>query len=182
MDIEETIRSGLDGWQHREPPADPGVLEALSATTPIALPEEYLALLRFSNGGGGELAVEPGWFQLWPAEEVLRLNRDHAVADYLPGFFGFGSNGGGELLALDARSGPPHKVVAVPFTLMDVDEAVIIADTFSEFVIALRACMPGLRETDEQFVLPGGNSLHPEISADGTVSPQWVALRQQFQL
>jgi hypothetical protein len=141
MDIEEALRGGLDGWQYRKPPASPGALKKLSAAAPIALPEEYLALLRFSNGGGGQLGVEPGWFQLWPAKEVLASNRDSGALECLPGFFGFGSNGGGELLALDLRSGPPYKVVMVPFIPMDVEEAVTIADTFSEFLLALgRVC------------------------------------------
>ncbi len=141
MDIEESLRGGLDGWQYREPPANPRALEELNAASPMGLPEEYLALLRFCNGGGGELGVEPGWFQLWPAEEVLALNQDYGVPEFLPGFLGFGSNGGGELLALDLRSGPPYAVVMVPFTPMDIDEAVTIADTFSNFLQALgRVC------------------------------------------
>ena len=69
------------------------------------------------------------------------MNRDFGIPESLPGFFGFGSNGGGELLALDVRSGPPHKVVMVPFIPMDEDEAVTIAQTFAEFVKALgRVC------------------------------------------
>lgn len=64
-----------EGWAHREPAADPGAVAALSAASGIDLPERYLALLLLSNGGGGPLGVEPGWFQLWPAEKVLDLNR-----------------------------------------------------------------------------------------------------------
>jgi hypothetical protein len=141
MDIEELLRGGLANSQHRKPPANPGVLEELTAASPIRLPEEYLALLRFSNGGEGELGVEPGWFQLWPAEEVLASNRDYGVPEFLPGFFGFGSNGGGELLAFDLRSSPRYEVVMVPFIPMDIAEGVTIADTFSDFLLALgRVC------------------------------------------
>ncbi len=142
MDIEAALQGGLEGWQYREPPADPTVIAELSAGSSIALPEEYLALLGFSNGGGGELGVEPGWFQLWPAQEVLTLNRDYGIPGFLPGFFGFGSNGGGELLALDLRSGPPYPVVMVPFIPMDADEAVIIAHDFAEFLHALGRICP----------------------------------------
>ena len=86
--------------QHRESPADPAAIAALLTACPIDLPAEYLAPFAFSNGGGGPLAVEPGWFQLWPAEDVLALNRDYGVQQQLPSLFGFGSNGGGELLGL----------------------------------------------------------------------------------
>src|SRR5947209_6466533 len=98
MDVEPVLRDGLRGWQHREPPASATALRELAEAAPVPLPDEYAALLRFSNGGEGQLAVEPGWFQLWSAEEVLELNRDYGVNEFLPGFFGFGSSGGGELL------------------------------------------------------------------------------------
>ena len=124
MDVESVLRDGLQGWQHREPPASAAALRDLAEAAPVPLPEEYAALLRFSNGGEGQLAVEPGWFQLWPVEEVLELNRAYGVNEFLPGFFGFGSSGGGELLALDLRSGPPFRVVMVPFIPMDEAEAV----------------------------------------------------------
>src|SRR4051794_23741397 len=101
MHVETAIEDGLEGWPIRVPPASPAVLRDLASASPIALPEEYLALLGFSNGGEGNLGVEPGWFVLWPAEEVLVSNREFGVPELLPGFFGFGSNGGGELLAFD---------------------------------------------------------------------------------
>src|SRR5687768_1836267 len=106
-------REEPDGWQRRESPASPEALRRLASAAPVALPLEYLDLLATSDGGEGELGVEPGWFQLWPAEEVLELNRGCRLPESLPGFFGFGSNGGGELLALDLRGGPPYKVARV---------------------------------------------------------------------
>jgi hypothetical protein len=142
MDAESVLRDGLGGWQHREPPASAAVLRELASAAPVPLPDEYAALLRFSNGGEGQLAVEPGWFQLWPAEKVLEMNRGYAVNEFLPGFFGFGSNGGGELLALDLRSGPPFRVVMVPFIPMDVDEAVTVSETFAEFLHRLGRVRP----------------------------------------
>jgi SMI1 / KNR4 family (SUKH-1) len=137
MSLDSDLREGLEGWQHREPPAGPDALQRLAAAAPVTLPDDYLTLLAFSNGGEGELGIKPGWFQLWPAEEVLELNRGYELAEFLPGFFGFGSNGGGELLALDYRNGPPYKVAMVPFIPMDQAEAVTIAETFAEFLRAL---------------------------------------------
>jgi hypothetical protein len=126
--------SSLDRWSFRKPAAAAGAVAALSAASGIKLPEEYLALLRLSNGGDGPLSVEPGWFQLWPVDEVLALNRSYRVHEYLPGLFGFGSNGGGELLALDTRRGPPWPVVMVPFIGMEEDTVVEIAEDFAEFL------------------------------------------------
>ncbi len=50
------------------------------------------------------MGADPGWFQVWPADQVVELNRGYEVCENLPGFFGIGSSGGGELLASDARS------------------------------------------------------------------------------
>lgn len=89
-----------------------------------------------SNGGGGPLAVQPGWFQLWPAEQVLALNRDYGVRDDLPFLFGFGSNGGGELLAFDTRLGPPWKVAMVPFIGMNEGDIAGVTEDFALFLQA----------------------------------------------
>jgi hypothetical protein len=96
------------------------------------LPQSYLAQLASSNGGEGSLGVEPGWISLWPAETVIAMNSRYSITDFLPGFFGFGSNGGGELFAFDARGAEPYPIVMVPFITMDPDDAVAIAHSFEE--------------------------------------------------
>lgn len=130
------------GRQYRESPADPAVVSTLSADVEVDLPEAYLSILQLSNGGGGPLGVEPGWFQLWPAEEVVPSNRDYQISEYLPGLFGFGSNGGGELLAFDTRREKPWSVVMVPFIPMDEGDVVEIAKDFKEFLKATGCNMP----------------------------------------
>ncbi len=118
-------------------PASRTALGTLIATCGVTLPDEYVSFLAFSNGGAGELGVEPGWFSLWPAEEVVTLNQAYGIPEWLPGFFGFGSNGGGELLAFDTRNLPPWKVVMVPFIVLDEKEAVIVTNQFATFVNAI---------------------------------------------
>ena len=132
----------FEGWTYREPPANPEAVAALSADSGIELPGEYLSLLHLSNGGEGPLGVEPGWFQFWPVEEVLASNGDYEVQKYLPGLFGFGSSGGGELLAFDTRRGPPWSVVMVPFIGMDQEDVVEIAVDFSRFMQAAGRELP----------------------------------------
>ncbi len=106
-------------------------MRALTAALPT-LPADYLAFLALSDGGEGELPLDPGWFSLWPATEVATLNATYELATYLPGYTGFGSNGGGELLAF----APDGQVVMVPFVPMDPADAVVIAPTFSQLVAA----------------------------------------------
>lgn len=113
-------------------PASRHLVEALRASAPISLPDFYLEQLLISNGGEGDLGVEPGWIVFWPAEEVIERNAGYDVPSNVPGFFGFGSNGGGELLAFDARGAQPFPIVMIPFIPMEEGEAVRIADSFSE--------------------------------------------------
>lgn len=121
------------GWE-RASPAPQSALSALVVGCGLTLPPDYLTLLQFSNGGEGKLGVEPGWFQIWPAQEVLGLNRAYEVDAWLPGYFGFGSSGGGELLAIHSDSG---KIYMVPFVGMAKDEARLIANSFAEFIAAM---------------------------------------------
>ena len=98
----------------------------------MRLPQSYFDQLAASNGGEGDLGVEPGWIAFWPAEEVLESNAAYSLAEFLPGFFGFGSNGGGELLAFDVRAQEPYPIVMVPFIPLEAREAVQIARSFEE--------------------------------------------------
>ena len=120
------------GWR-KAPAASAAAIAELARITPTELPAEYLAFLSQSNGGEGELGAEPGWLVMWKAEEVLDLNRQYEVATNAPGFFGFGSNGGGELIAFDTRGAIPYPVVALPFIPMEAAEARLIAPSFGRF-------------------------------------------------
>ncbi|WZO98912.1 SMI1/KNR4 family protein [Isosphaeraceae bacterium EP7] len=132
----------FEGWTNHEPPADPAEIAALRTDSGIELPEDYLDLLRLSNGGGGPLDVEPGWFQIWPAGDVLPLNRNHEVQQSIPGLIGFGSNGGGELLAFDTRGNPPWKIVMVPFLALQDEAIVWVAKDFARFLMATGRATP----------------------------------------
>jgi len=136
MDILDVLKDPRTKWT-REAPANRELVERLVTESAVRLPGEYLALLRYSNGGEGELGIEPGWFQLWPAEAVMSLNEAYEVGQNLPGFLGFGSNGGGELLAFDTQSGIAGQVYAIPFIPMTTEGARVVANDFSAFVRAM---------------------------------------------
>jgi hypothetical protein len=112
--------------------ASEAALEALVAAAPIELPASYLDQLRSSNGGEGSLGVDPGWIMFWPAAEVMCNNRGYLVQKRFPGFFGFASNGGGELIVFDIRNGSPYLIAMVPFIIMAMEDLVPIADDFDD--------------------------------------------------
>ena len=96
----------------------------------MTLPAAYVDYFASNGLNEGALAVEPGWFQLWQIDEVEQWNRDYDVSEFAPGFLGFGSSGGGELLAFD----PAERVVMLPMVGMSPSVAVPVADSWSEFI------------------------------------------------
>lgn len=136
MSVMEQLKQRKANWD-REPPADERAIEAFVEQSGLDLPPDYLDFLRFSNGGEGHINVEPGWFNIWPAEEVVETNQFFELEEELPDFFGFGSNAGGEMLAFDMRSGQPWPVVMVPFGALEAEFAIKIADDFLSFADAI---------------------------------------------
>ena len=101
------------------------------------LPKDYLSYVEAGGGGFGFTEGDPGYFQLWALEEREALHRDYKVDEFAPGFIGFGSDGGGELLAFDGTGA----VFMIPFIGGGIDDAKKIANAWSEIVS---------RITDEQ--------------------------------
>lgn len=96
----------------------------------MTLPDDYVRYCASEGPNEGGLSVEPGWFQLWSPAEVEQLNRDYHVQEFVPEFVGFGSNGGGELLAFDAAG----RVFMLPFVGMSTRDARQVAGSWAEFV------------------------------------------------
>jgi len=77
----------------------------------------------------GELSVEPEWYVLWPPESLEQYNEEYELAEYAPGYFTFGGNGGGELLVLNEDG----EVFYIPAIGMAPDTAIRIARSLNEF-------------------------------------------------
>lgn len=109
-----TIYSPLEGVL--DPPADPGVIDNLSASIGVALPADYLDFLRLHNGGEGFIGED--YFIFWRAEDLVTFNREYEVEKYAPGILLFGSDGGGDGYGFDTQS-TAMPVVCIPFIGMD---------------------------------------------------------------
>ena len=92
-------------------------------------PEEYRTFMAEGGPTSGGLSVDPGWFDLWPVAQLDELNAAYKTDDFVPGFCGFGSNGGGELFAFDAEGA----IFMIPFVPMEAKSAVKIADSWNDF-------------------------------------------------
>jgi hypothetical protein len=134
MSISEVAKSNARKWMPAGP-ASENAIASLVRDLGFDLPADYLEFLRFSNGGCGDIPVQPWCFDsLWTAEELIGCNRDYEVARYCPGFFGIGSSGGGEMFAFDMRGPQPWPVVVVPFIGMETDSALLVAPDLRSFV------------------------------------------------
>jgi len=94
----------------------------------IELPEAYWRYLETDGVDAALVDGEPGYFQLWHPDDVEKTNQDLSVSTHAPGFLGFGSNGGGEMLAFDSTGA----VFKIPFVGMAASEAIRIASSWTE--------------------------------------------------
>jgi len=134
MSISELAKASASTWMPA-PPAPEAVVSALRQTLGLDLPSDYLDFLRFSDGGCGDIPVDPWCFDsLWKASELAEFNRGYEVPIYCPGFFGIGSTGGGDMFAFDIRRAQPWPVVYIPFIGMEPDAALLVAPDFRSFV------------------------------------------------
>jgi hypothetical protein len=102
----------------------------------VTLPDQYLEFLARTNGAEGELALEPGWVQVWPAEEALVASEEYEIPQYLPGYFAFGGNGGGELFVFPL-SGASRPIFMVPAVGMSREHLIEVATDFASFERAM---------------------------------------------
>lgn len=133
----------------RAAPTD-AVIEAFQAHFGVRLPEDYLKLLRHSNGGHPELdSIQPVGrlgAARWAVNRFYHLDDDRASASslwvaterwrHILGAFTlpFAVDGGGNQFFLDLRTSPP----AVKLCVHDENFSVIeIAPSFEAFVDAL---------------------------------------------
>lgn len=68
-------------------------------------------------------------FDFWEVDDLISLNADYNVDNFIPGFFGIGSDGGGEMLAVELSSG---KIYAIPFIPMDSIDKILIANSIDD--------------------------------------------------
>lgn len=125
------MTNSTPAWS-RSPEASDTAIEALLAKSQWPLPDDYISYLRSSNGGEGEINVQPCYCQIWPAEDVFTFHSEFQVPEYAPGFLAFGSSGGGELIAFDMRESGRCPVVSLPCIGLSPAEAAPVAVSFAD--------------------------------------------------
>jgi hypothetical protein len=95
----------------------------------MKLPDDFVCYLQSGVPRCGELPDFPSWFEIWSEEEMEPWNKEYQVDQYAPGFFGFATNGGGEMYAF----GPDGGIYALPSVGMEPKVAKRLASSWTEF-------------------------------------------------
>ena len=99
----------------------------------IKILKEYMEYLKSGKPTEGKLRIDPGYCQLWALEEIDKLNDEYKVHELAPAHKGFGSSGGGEMLAFNSKG----QVAIIPFIGMSDEDAVIISESWIDFEKAI---------------------------------------------
>lgn len=113
--------------------------QALLAALDFTPPADYLVFI-FSNNiirdycNYSYLGIDGSY--LYGAADLIETNLDYSAAEFYPGYFLIGSNGGGEALAIEKATG---YFVITPFIGHDDETSVTIGQTWLEFWQRLQA-------------------------------------------
>jgi hypothetical protein len=112
-------------------PADARSVHQFETESGFKLPEDYVQFLQQTDGGEG--FVGDAYLILWRVGELLEMNEGYQVAEYAPGLFLFGSDGGGDAFAFDMRA-DSTPIVCVPFVGMALEFVRPVAPDFHAFL------------------------------------------------
>ena len=113
------------------PPAGHEAVARCQSNLKFRLPAEYVQFLEQMNGGEGFSGEN--YLMAWSIENLIQFNKEYLVDEAAPELFLFGSSGGGEAFAFDTRSSPPP-IVAVPFIVISLKDAIVLASDFNAFL------------------------------------------------
>ena len=115
------------------PGASDAEIQRLTRTLPFSPPSGYIELLKATNGGEGELSLQPLWFNLFDVDFAIQLWDDSNYRLNYPDHFFFGSNGGLESIAMNMTEPSPWPIVAID-PVAGLESSTTIATSFEEFL------------------------------------------------
>lgn len=116
-----------------ETPASNDMIERVEKEWNVSLPNEYKKLILFSNGIEGAIG-KAGYLSIWPINELIELNLEYAVDEFLPGIKYFGSDGGNMAYGFDFST-ERTMIIEIPFDSIKRSDSKIYSDSLFEFLI-----------------------------------------------
>ncbi len=115
----------------REPSSESDI-EKLVEFSPIAVPEDYLEIVREATEV--EIDVDGGAFlRIWGAAESVAMNEDYEVQRYLPQGLAVGDDGGGNAV-IYLNSGSSSGVFLCDFGALDEEEMRFLASSLEDLL------------------------------------------------
>ena len=122
---------------------DSEAVERFRATCPPNVPPEFIEF--HQQHGAVKMDIESigsGLVWLWPLKDVQHFSREYGFDEFAPGLLGIGSDGCGELYAIDIRDGSSGAVGNIPATSLQWEDFRQLSASFSEFAETLLAGTP----------------------------------------
>ncbi|SMP75019.1 hypothetical protein SAMN06265222_118108 [Neorhodopirellula lusitana] len=82
-------------------------------------------------------SIGSGLVWLWPLRDVLQFSREYGFDEFAPGLLGIGSDGCGELYAIDIRDGSSDAVGDIPATSLQLEDFRQLSSSYAEFADTL---------------------------------------------
>lgn len=92
-------------------------------------PEDYISFIKYVKEY--EINSENGYIELFPFEELEEINKEFETEELVPNFVAIGTNGGGIGIFFNKTN---NNIYSIPFVEMEENDAVLLADSFSEFI------------------------------------------------
>lgn len=130
--MNETILNALKAMD-KEAPATIDMIEKVEKEWNVLLPNEYKQLLLFSNGVEGPIG-DMGYLSIWPIDEIVELNQEYAVDEFLPGIKYFGSDGADIAYGFEFDK-DEILIIEIPFDSVRKSDAKKYSESFFDFLI-----------------------------------------------
>lgn len=130
--MNDTVVKLTAGLQ-KNPPATENLIRQVEEQLGFSFPADYREFISHFNGASGPVGTT-SYLQLWPVEDIPKLNQTAHVAKIAPGLVLFGSDGGITSYAFDNRRPDNIVVVEIPDYPFALDQTQVLGQTFSQFL------------------------------------------------
>lgn len=113
-DMDQKVRGILQRLRFKEPPAPAAAIADLRQALGVALPDEYVEILREMNGGEGPIG-EAAYIMIYPIAGVILAHQKDLIHEEWPGVVVFATDGGDVAYAFDTRV-PEMPIVETSFS------------------------------------------------------------------
>lgn len=92
-------------------------------------PQDYLSFINSLEDY--DISSNLYHIELFPLNELDEINKEYETEAYVPNFIAIGTNGGGTGIFINKEN---NNIYSIPFVGMEEKDAVLLAQSFSEFL------------------------------------------------